>query len=140
MLKQPIAKPDQVILLGLSLYMATAANVLKMTTPKLTPGISTDLSIPGVLYAPIKNNSDPKFTTPRRSPASTSFLDGGSLFLFESAMTDPTTKAVVKGTDVKAIACAVVGICMGLLNQAKTRSMAPLPTKMMMGNRNAHLE
>ena len=49
MLIQPIAKPDQVILLGLSLYMATAAKVLKMTTPKLTPGISTDLSIPGVL-------------------------------------------------------------------------------------------
>ena len=49
MLIQPIAKPDQVILLGLSLYIATAANVLKMTTPKLTPGMRTDLSMPGVL-------------------------------------------------------------------------------------------
>ena len=58
----------------------------------------------------------------------------------KSTMTEPTTKAVVKGTDVKAIACSVVGISVGLLNQANTRSMAPLPTKMMMGNRKAHLE
>ena len=49
MLRHPIAKPDQVILLGLSLDIATAAKVLKITTPKLTPGISTDLSTPGVL-------------------------------------------------------------------------------------------
>ena len=48
MLIHPIAKPDQVILLGLSLYIATAANVLKSTTPKLTPGIRMDLSTPGV--------------------------------------------------------------------------------------------
>ena len=52
----------------------------------------------------------------------------------------PKTKATVNGTDVKAIACSIVGMCTGLLNQAKTKSMAPLPRKMIMGSKNAHLE
>ena len=141
MLRQPIIRPNQVTLLCLSLYITTALSELNSTTPILTTGMITDLSIPGIPYAPSRKNNELKLTTPKSKPAKKSFLVGflESSFL-KNQITLPIINATVNGIEVKAIAYSGDGIKSGPLNQAKTRSIAPLPMKMIIGSIKTQIE